>query len=491
MSIWLPQLPLDRLRRQGDERLCGPFAMVSEIKNAWRITHINSIARDAGLQVGQSIPDARAICPALLTQPCDPIREDLMLRALRRWADKLSPIVSLDKPDGLFLDITGCAHLFGGEVAMINHARTALNDMRISSRIGVADTKSGAWAMARYSDTAATVAHTGRSSKFLAQLPIEALNLDPKAAQQLRRVGLKSVGQLYPIKTSELARRYGLELPESLAKALGRQPDPITPHQIDPVYAARMNLPEPIGLKGDLEEVLSRLTASVCARLIKDKKGARRFKLIVRCVDTGDQIIKIGFARPCFDKGQIKRQFERPLDQLKLKFGADWFRLVAEVIEPIRERQRIIGSEDVEKLEDIDQLITTLGNRIGFDRVRQFTPSQSHLPEREFATSEVADQPAIVTWPRSYRHRPVRLFRPERLRTIEAGRPPKVFQWRSEVYHGRTFTGPERITSEWWADEHDELRDYWIVDTQEGARLWLMTNPATRSPDWFVAGKFL
>lgn len=491
MSIWLPQLPLDRLRRQGDERLCGPFAMVSEIKNVWRITHINSIARDAGLQVGQSIPDARAICTALLTQPCDPIREDLMLRALGRWADKLSPIVSLDKPDGLFLDVTGCAHLFGGEEAMIDHANKALDDMRITPRIGVADTKSGAWAMAKYSQRSAQIAPIGDLAANMSQMPIEALRLNSRTAQQLRRVGLKSVGQLYPIKTSELARRYGLALPESLAKALGRQPDPITPHNIDPTYAARMNLPEPIGLKADLEEVLSRLTASVCARLTADKKGARRFKLIVRCVDTGDQLIQIGFARPCFNEAQIKRQFEHPLDKLRLKFGADWFRLVAEAIEPIRERQRIMGSEDVERLEDVDQLITTLGNRIGFDRVRQFTPSQSHLPEREFATIEVADQPVIDTWPRSYRHRPVRLFRPERLQTIEVGRPPKIFQWRSELYQSRAFTGPERITSEWWADERDELRDYWIVDTQEGARLWLMTNPAKRSPDWFVAGRFL
>ena len=118
LSIWLPQLPLDRLARHGDPRLSGAFAITAEERNAWRVTHANRAALKAGVKPGQALADARAICPDLLTEPSDTVREELLLRALWRWADCLSPRVSLDPPDGLLLDISGCSHLFGGEREM-------------------------------------------------------------------------------------------------------------------------------------------------------------------------------------------------------------------------------------------------------------------------------------------------------------------------------------------------------------------------------------
>ena len=127
LSIWLPQLPLDLWVRRGDPRVAAPFAVISEIKNAWRLTHLSSAAQAAGLSAGLSLADARAICPDLLTQPSNPAREAALLRALWRWADQLSPWVALDKPDGLLLDITGCAHLFGGEVQMAAEVQMRLS----------------------------------------------------------------------------------------------------------------------------------------------------------------------------------------------------------------------------------------------------------------------------------------------------------------------------------------------------------------------------
>ena len=136
LYIWLPQLPLDLRIRMGDPRIDGPFAIISEIKNAWRITHVSAAAIATGVTTGLSLADARAICPALLTEPADETRETALLRALWRWSDHLSPWVALDRPDGLFLDITGCAHLFGGEEDMAEQAITRLADMNITARAG-------------------------------------------------------------------------------------------------------------------------------------------------------------------------------------------------------------------------------------------------------------------------------------------------------------------------------------------------------------------
>lgn len=491
MSIWLPRLPLDRLVRCGDLRTDGVFAVIADLKNAKRLTHISDAGIVAGLSVGMSLADARALAPDLLTEPTNPLREESLLRAIRRWADKLSPWLALDGEDGLILDISGCAHLYGGEDEMRKEALGQLADMQIRAFAAIADTRGAAWALARYEDYK-FISPTGKTAGSIAELPIEALRVIPPIAISLRRVGLQTIGSLYRIKSSELARRYGLETSQRIAKILGHVPDPVSASASDPVFAARMNLPEPIGLLDDVERVLTRLTESVCNRLDKANLGARQFVLTVRCVDTGDHKIPIGFARPTHDQKYIARQFQRPLSELRMKFGADWFRLVAENLEPFVAVQRNIdGSEDVK--EGLEQVITTLGNRIGFDRVRRFTPKESHIPERAFALVEAAHTPSLEHWPEPNSAacpRPIRTFRPERLRTLEAGRPPKKFQWRRESYIASTVRGPERLSPEWWQDRSEPVRDYWTVQTVEGPRLWLMTYPARTPPEWFVTGRF-
>lgn len=490
LYIWLPNLPLDRRRRLGDPRVRDVFAITKDIKNASRLTHISDAARQAGLQIGQSVSDARAICPELTTEKSNPAREEMLLRALRRWSDYLSPSIALDKPDGLILDITGCAHLFGGEAKMAEYARARFADLQMTVQIGLADTKGAAWALARYCGSVTSSPPSGARDS-LRDLPVEALNISSKLSVDLRRVGLKKINQLYDIKSSELARRFGLELPQALSKTMGHVPDPIAPLAADPIYAARMSLPDPIGLKDDLQNVLSRLISSICARMTGDKIGARQFHLTVRCVDTGDHVISISFARPCAEPDIIQRQFERPLDQMKIKFGADWFRLMADSLEPIRERQRILGRNNEDAVEELSQVVTTLGNRLGFDRVRRFVPRESHLPHLQFATIEATDTCPELSWPKPFRKRPLRFYRPERLLTLQAGRPPKRFQWRKTVYNTNSAIGPERLSSEWWADNPGRLKDYWVIQTDKGERLWLMTYPAHDEPNWFVTGRFL
>lgn len=491
MSIWFPQLSLDRRARMSDPRIDGPFAIVSEVKNALRLTHLSPAATAAGLTAGQSLPDARAICPALLTEKSDPAREGLLLRALWRWSDKLSPWAALDAPDGLLLDVTGCAHLFGGEAEMAAFASSQLEEVNITSRMGVADSKRTAWALARFSvETAAIIAPRGGSREALEALPLASLNIDYQTLLDLRRTGLKTVGDLYGRKTSELARRFGLDLTQRLSHALGHAPDPVSPQAADPVYAARMTLPDPIGFLSDLNNVLEKLCGSVCGRLEKDQKGARRFNLTVRCMDTGNHDLSVGFARPCFRPGAVLQQFTRPLEALKIEYGADWFRLTAAHVEPLQPRQLIMGEAHKRAEEDFDQMLSTLGNRLGFDRVRRFIPQDSHVPEQEFASVE-AVLSDVKDWPKNVRERPFRLFvRPERLRSLQPGRPPKIFEWRRAKYEIGGVKGPERLTPDWWQNTDNRMRDYWITQTECGQKLWLMTYPGGYPPEWFVAGRF-
>lgn len=490
LSLWLPQLPLDRLFRLGDPRLEGPFAIIDEIKNSWRLTHVNIAARSAGVAEGFPLSDARAICPDLLTEPTNPMRESTLLRALWRWADYFSPRVAIDPPDGLLLDISGCAHLFAGEEMMGNHIRERLADMHIHSRIGIADTKGAAHALARFGIAPVSIAKAGMTGDALKALPMGALDINAATAAELAQTGLKTIGQLYAIKSSELARRFGLTLTKSLASSLGQTPDPVTPTAADPVYAARMTLPEPIGYKPDMEDVLKRLSKPVCGQLQRERKGARRFDLTVRCVDSGDHVLSISFARPCADSEAILQQFSHPLDHLKVEFGADCFRFVATHIEPVHLRQMVFGKEPQEE-ENEARLISTLGNRLGFDHVQKFIAEDAHLPELEFKSIKAVDDGQTLLWRMSPHRRPIRLYYPpERLHALKPGRPPAAFEWRRKYYLIKLAKGPERLAPPWHDAVDQRTRDYWKVQTANGPRLWLVTYPGAADPQWFMAGVF-
>lgn len=490
LSLWLPQLPLDLRVRMEDGRAAGVFAIVAETGNAWRLTHLSEPARRAGLSPGLSLPDARAVCPGLLTAPADPGREGALLRALWRWADQFSPRVSLDAPDGLLMDITGCAHLFGGEADMAQTLLERAGDLRITARIGIADTRGAAAGLARFLAAPVAIAPAGGTAAALADLPLTALGLAPALVHEIARAGLQRIGQLYDIRSAELARRYGLVLTAALDRSLGRAPDPITPKKADPVYAARATLPDPIGRLEDIEGVILRLAGSVCGRLAAAGCGARRYQLEVRPVDGSVQTLIIGFARPGAAPGAVLQQFRTPLSALSLPFGAEVFRLVAGNVEPLHPRQSGFDRRSQEE-DDRGGLISTLGNRLGFDQVRLFAPGDSHLPEREFTTQEAINHPDAPVWSPAPRRRPLRLYHPpEYLRIETPGRPPLKFEWRRRLYETLNAQGPERLAGEWWRPDTPGLRDYWQVETTAGARLWLVTFPGQADPAWYVAGQF-
>ncbi|MAT33943.1 MAG: nucleotidyltransferase [Ponticaulis sp.] len=490
LCLWYPNLPLDRLARKGDPRFEGPFAITAEEKNAWRITHANEPAFKNGVASGQSLADARAICPALLTAPADPVREAGLLRSLRRWADQFSPVVALHEPDALLLDIAGGAHLFGGETDMAQTAIQRLVDMGLSARAGLADTRRAALALARFGSQKIAIAPSGETQAHIESLPLEALGCDPRALQGMRRAGLKTLGQIFAIKSADLARRYGVDVMQSRAALLGHHPDPVRLSAPDPVYAARMSLPDPVGHHKDVLEIVERLSARICDRLKDRNKGARQFHLTLRCVDSGDHHLQIGFAKPCCESAHILQQLSFKLDKIKLTYGADWFRLSAGQIEAIHPKQpELSGYSQAD--DALAQIISTIGNRIGFDRVERVLPQASHLPERSFLRVEAASTEIIETWPEAALNRPLVLFEyAPRLSISLAGRPPKEFEYQGRSFHLGTARGPERLSPEWWRTEDPRTRDYWAVQTLEGPRFWLLTYPGHAASEWYLAGRF-
>ncbi len=480
--MWFPRLASDRVLRA--RPVDGPFALILKQANAERLYCLNMEAEQQSLCQGMSLADARAFCPDLQSRPADPIGDARFLHVLRRWATRYCPWVGLEGDDGLVLDITGAAHLFGGEAMMLADMRQRLSRAGLSARIGLGDTRGAAWALAHFGEGRAEI---GQPFEALVDLPVAALRLDDDIIAGLQRLGLRRIGDLEGAARAPLARRFGPDLLLRLDQALGRQPEQVTPLKEPPHYGVRMSLPDPIGLFDDVMAATSRLMDQLCAKLKAQEAGARGLCLTLRRVDQEAQMVELRLARPLRDAARILPLFERGVGEVDAGYGIDQIRLEAVQVEPLPVHQ--VSHVSTRRADQLDDLITRIGTRIGLENVQRFLPADSHIPERSFLIAAAAWSEPGGSWG-GQRPRPVRLFPPEPIAGTGA-RPPRQFRWRRMPLTTARATGPERIAPEWWLSDDNwrsGMRDYWHVETRQGRRLWLFYTP--QNPGWFVQGEF-
>lgn len=477
VSMWFPRLASDRVLRARPSE--APFVIAARAGSTELIHCLNKPAEQAGLHRGMRMADARSFCPDLLSRLADPPRDTRFLRGLRRWAERFCPWVGVEGADGLVLDITGAAHLWGGEAAMLADMHARLARARITVRLAVAGARGAAWALAHF-------APDGTTEEGLLTLPVAALRLAPDTITALQRMGLRSIADLATSPRAPLARRFGPDLLLRLDQALGAQPEPVAPEAEPPQFATRLTLPDPIGLEADVMAATERLLAPLCAKLAAQEMGARRLSLTLRRVDQASQQVELRLAAPMRDPTRILPLFQRGVAEVDAGFGIDQIRLEATLVEPLPVQQ--IGAQTArpDKLAD---LITRIGTRIGLENIQRFLPADSHIPERSFLIAPAAFSEAQGGF-HAPRPRPSRLFPPEPIHAA-GPQPPERFRWRRMTLTTARATGPERIAPEWWLPDDNwrtGLRDYWKIDTREGRRLWLFYTP--QSPGWFVQGEF-
>jgi protein ImuB len=484
VSLWFPKLASERsLRRAPVE---GAFALVHHTQNTDRIYCLNAEAEKGGVHRGMNFSDARAFCPQLISRPADLLADERFMHGLARWARQFAPWVGLEGRDGLLLDITGCAHLFGGEEKLLNRMQNRFRRNGLTVQIAIADTIGGAWALSHFAPKD-TIAPIDKTQEAIKNLPIASLRLEEKEALSLKRLGINCVDQLLHLPRKNVNRRFPPYVLEQLDKAMGWQAEQITPVSDPPYFGVRMNLPDPIGLQSDVMAGLERLLNKLTAKLNQYEYGANHLVLRVRRVDQGYEHAELKLARPMRDPERLLRLFERAVGEIDAGFGIDQMQLRAMGAEPLPTEQ--IGDQNVQNADALDDLISRIGSRIGIENIVRFLPRATHIPERCFSLAPAAWSKPVSNWPHTP-PRPLQVFSPEPIEGRERT-PPKSFKWRRMGFAIAKATGPERIAPEWWS--HDDnwqrgLRDYWRVETQQGQRLWLFYTP--QNPAWFVQGTF-
>ena len=480
----------------------SPFALIDSVHGVRVLTAVDQAAAAAGLRLGQKATDAMALCPDLETAPAEPEADALALAELSDWCVRFSPAVALAPPDGLYLDVTGVAHLWGGEAGLMADLRARLAKNGLTMRLAIADTPGAAWALTHYGREPELIAPPGGQAALLSPLPPAALQLEPETAAQIGRLGLRRIGQLIDIPRAPLARRFGTQTLTRLDQALGRGAEALTYRRPPNPWFARLAFAEPISAPDDMARVAFDVAAVLCARLETKGQGGRRFHLAFHGVDGKARPLAIGLALAGCDPARIAKLFAPKLQTVDPGFGIEVVTLAAEDVEPMEGRQRRLDSL-LEADQSLAPLIDRLVNRLGPDRVWRNVPVASHVPELSSAPAPALGvaAPEAPAWDLE-QPRPLRLFRmPERLEGVMAltpDDPPRQFQWRRRTHRIALAEGPERIGSEWWrgpieAVRTDQVRDYYRVEDQDGARFWVFREGLYTEGEparWWLHGVF-
>lgn len=511
------------------------------------VAHRCARAAEAGVTTGMDLAHARSLLPSRLNahvEPHRPERDAMALHALAVRLCKFSPLVAPDPPDGLVLDITGVAHLFGGELLLLRRIAKFLHMRGFAARVAVASTIGCAWAMARYAEQPFASVLPGGERDALTRLPTRALRIDDALTHALAEIGIATLGDVLRLPPASLASRFDPALLRRLSQALGRAPETLEPVRPRPPARAGLMFDGHTDAWEAVHEAARTLLHELCDVLAEQERGVRQLDVTLQRpkpatnphagVQASDLArhavppdVQIMLSHPNRSAAHLWSLLRPRLERIDLAGGVEGVVLLASRTGRLRHEQQVSdglgGQEPTFNKAAWGELIDTLSSRLGVDRVVYKESVASHLPER---TVRVC--PAVRGVATSTRHekqpprvqqdavprgdRPTRLFaRPERAEVLAVAPdgPLASVAWRGRRWSVLHCAGPERLEQEWWrwqpltdtkktsrtkATRQIQIappaRDYFRVQLENGHWVWMFRhiNADGASLCWFVHG---
>ncbi len=491
----MPNLAIERWAKDGDCPPEAPVVLTVEGAHGLVIHAVTAAAAARGARTGARLTDARALDPALVAIAADPTGDAALLDRLARWAGRWSPLVEVDGADSLRLDVSGVAHLFGGEEGLIADVRGRFAALGLTNRIAVAPNATAAWALAHYTPCICT---DDELEARVSRLPVAALRFEAEIVRTLERLGLKTIGALAAVPRLALARRFrgARNAVEALDRLLGRKPEPLTAVTTAPPPRATLRLEEPATHPEAAGQALERLIPKLVRELEQRCLGARKLSLTGYRVDGSTVVASVATAIASREPAHLKRLLAEKAAALDPQFGFDAFALVADWAEDLGAAQDSLVEEPSGE-RDIARLVDRLTVKLGPARVRRPKATESHLPERASGWVPAIAKAKPIEPAQALR--PQRLLdRPEAIDVIYATPEglPRRFMWRRGVHDIARVAGPERIAPEWWRQPSSaRLRDYYHVEDGTGRRFWIYREGIAGdgrggAPAWFIHGLF-
>ncbi|MES2680865.1 MAG: DNA polymerase Y family protein [Bacteroidota bacterium] len=491
VHIWFERLVTDWVIRRQPELKQIPFALAMQERNRRVIKAVNETAQAGGIYTNMVLADALALMPELEVMDYDTGQAAKLLNALAEWCIRYTPVVAIDLPDGLFMDVSGCTHLWGGEKEYILDIQKRLNVFGYTVQVAIADTPGAAWALSHFGEAMHVVAD--EQLQALSPLPVAALRLETSIVDRLEKLGLRTIGSFMRMPRTALFRRFGPSLLMRLDQATGTEMELLEPVKPPVPYHERLPCLEPINTAVGIEIALKNLLEILCLRLQRESKGMRQCNFIGLRLDGQVEKISIGTSRPSRNVQHLFKLFENKIQSIEPDLGIDLFILEAPVVEELHGSQDALWQATNAGEIAIAELLDRFSGKAKTLSIHRYLPAEHYWPERSVKEAgSLSEQPATL-WRNDLLRPPHLLLHPELIEVsvLLPDYPPLLFIHKGILHTVKKADGPERIEQEWWLQE-GLYRDYYCVEDQHGARYWLFRLGDYDSGDvkWFLHGFF-
>jgi protein ImuB len=496
VSIWFRHLLADWQLIRRPELKEVPFVFAAPDHGRNMITAVSPLASAQGIEVGMKAADAKAICPDLEVLDDKAGRATSLLKAIGEWCIRYSPTVMVDdfSTDGLFMDISGCSHLWGGEREYLKEIVSRLKTKGYTVRLAMADTPGAAWAIARFGTVTPLIAPGDHAAALLPLSP-EALRLDEMVLSKLRKLGFYQIKSFIGMPRSVLRRRFGEDFLNRLAQALGSADEILKPLQVPEPFQQRLPCLEPIKTRSAIEIAITKLLENLCQHLQQEGKGLRTGVLTCYRIDGKIVHVSIGTNAATHSVGHLFKLFQLKIDQIRPALGIELFVLDAPKVDEVIPGQEALwttkpGLND----QSVIRLLDRVAGKVGTGVIHRYIPATHYWPERSVKNCITTNEKSDTEW-RLDNPRPTELLsRPEAIEVMALipDHPPKFFIYKGAKHDVVKADGPERIEREWWMDKGDH-RDYYQVEDEQGRRYWLFRlghYDGGQKYKWFIHGFF-
>jgi protein ImuB len=458
------------------------------------ITASNAAAEKYGVSEGMVVADAKVIAPGLQVFDGKAGRNLKLLKGLAEWCLRYTPLVAVDPPDGLLLDVTGCTHLKGGEREFLKELTDRLKAAGYDVRPGMADTIGCAWAVARCAANGLIVPEGGHRNALM-PLPPSALRLPAAMLIKLQNLGLYQVSSFIHMPKSVLRRRFGKDLVLRLLQALGQEEEFLFPLKEPVPYTERLSCMEPVRTRTAIDIGVKTLLDNMCRRLYGQGLGLRTAFITYYRIDGKTGTINIGTNHPSHRSEHLFKLFALTLDTVAPGLGIELFVLEVGGIEPVTDKQSDLwAAKPGADSEQVAELLDRVAGKIGTENIQRYLPAQHYWPERAATPTRNIKKAPDSDW-RTDKPRPVQLLdKPEIIEAtaLTPDYPPILFIYKGKKHEVKKADGPERIEREWWL-EPGEHRDYYVAEDQDGRRYWIFRSGhynGSQQGHWYLHGFF-
>lgn len=474
LALYLPRLPLDLVFRSQPDSASQACVIYEQQGNRQLVVQASAAARSEGVQAGQTLASARALCNELLALQRQPEDEGAALQQLAQWALQYTSLTSLQSPNGLLLEIGASLKLFDGIPTLTRQIQQNMRSLGYANLAGIAPTASGAWLLA-YSRSKQCTTSIEALEQQLDTLPLQYLDLKQKQQEALLGMGLATLADCRKLPRQGLAKRLGTAVVEQLDRAYGDKRDPRTAYQPPQIFHSRISFPEPVLQIEALLFPLRRQLIELCGFLLARNSGVQTLALHFMHPQQADSGITLGLLSPSRDRAQLEQLWREKLERHTLDGPVETITLQADKLQPLDAINLDLLGNNVQTTTDFRLLLERLSNRLGSDAVFRLQARPEHRPEK--AWQQLRPGEKLITNTPAAPPRPLWL--------LEQAKPLQHSGIKGQL---TLVSGPERIESGWW-DDAPIRRDYYIASATTQQLLWIYQE-VNAQQEWYLQGYF-